>query len=67
MGFLMAHLSSISTPTGVVPQLEIRMRESWRTRSLLSRRQMLEGVEARGLIWYSHTPLGEGSVLENPL
>ena len=33
---------------------------------MLSRRQMLEGVEARGLIWDSHTPLGEGSVLENP-
>lgn len=29
--------------------------------------QMLEAVEARGLIWDSHTPLGEGSVLENPL
>ena len=29
--------------------------------------QILEGVEARGLIWYSHTPLGEGCVLQNPL
>ena len=28
---------------------------------------MLEGVEARGLIWYHHTPLGEASVLHNPL
>ncbi len=28
--------------------------------------QILEGVEARGLIWDSHTPLGEGGVLENP-
>ena len=28
--------------------------------------QILEGVEARGLIGYSHTPLGEGRVLENP-
>ena len=25
--------------------------------------QMLEGVEARGLIWDSHTPLGEANVL----
>jgi hypothetical protein len=29
--------------------------------------QILEGVEARGLIWYSPTPLGYGSVLQNPL
>lgn len=29
--------------------------------------QILEGVEARGLIWYSHTPLEEESVLQNPL
>src|SRR6266699_2178408 len=28
---------------------------------------MLEGVEARGLLWDSHTPLGEGCVLANPL
>lgn len=28
---------------------------------------MLEGVEAKGLIWYSHTPLGEGSVLQHLL
>ncbi len=29
--------------------------------------QMVEGVEARGLIWASHAPLGEGKVLEKPL
>ncbi len=34
---------------------------------MLSRWQNLEGVEARGLIWSSHTPLGEESVLHNPL
>ncbi len=41
--------------------------EKWLPERKLSRRQMLEGVEARGLIWYSHTSLGEGSVLQNPL
>lgn len=34
---------------------------------MLSHRQMLEEVEARSLIWDSHAPLGEESVLANPL
>src|SRR2546429_467896 len=67
MGFLMAHLSSVSTPTGGLLKLEIRICESWRTRSMPSSRQILQGVQARGLISISHIPLGEGRVLPNLL
>jgi len=52
---------------GESPEKRAETAEKWLPERKLSRRQMLEGVEAKGRIWYSHTSLGEGSVLQNPL
>ncbi len=70
------NIQEVAAPTGYAtsepkggesPEKLAKTAEKWLPERKLSRRQMLEGVEARGLIWSSHTSLGEGSVLENPL
>jgi hypothetical protein len=49
------------------PENRAKTVEMWLASEKTLSLQMLEGVEARGLIWASHTPLGEGRVLEKPL
>ena len=52
---------------GESPEKLAETAEKWLASEKTLSLQMVEGVEARGLIWDSHTPLGEGRVLQNPL
>ena len=52
---------------GESPENRAKTGEMWLASEKTLSLQMLEGVEARGLIWASHPPLGEGRVLEKPL
>lgn len=52
---------------GESPEKLAKTAEMWLASEKTLSLQILEGVKARGLLWYSHISMGEGSVLENPL